>query len=273
MSSIDPQAKRQRKEPSWRVGFVDPNNTLDDDPITQQLLALQQLSQKQQAQAQGQRQQQQQQQATSSEPSSSGSSDEESDPESHEDPPRVLDVRPVDANKVEVVVERGGRRYRGVMERKELPPGVGVPIPLTPEELASITAASGHGESSSSSSLCALCNTKLNATPVVGMSDDKVGAYVKVRVTSNWTARVHLQCAAWCPEVMEDPCHLGYYHHMGTAVRRGRQLRCHVCKERGATVGCFQEGCPSVYHLTCAVDAGCSFDEETQEVWCPEHIH
>ncbi|KAG2442736.1 hypothetical protein HXX76_002818 [Chlamydomonas incerta] len=259
MASIEPQAKRQRKEPSWRVGFVDPNQVKDDPPTVQQLLALQQAGTKQ-----GQRQQQ-----ASPDASSSGSSDEESDPGNDEEPPRVLDVRPVDVNKVEVVVERDGRRYRGVMERKGLPPGVGVPIPITPEELASMTAANGHGENSSS--LCALCNTKLNCTPVVGMSDDKVGAYVKVRVTANWTARVHLQCAVWCPEVVEDPCHLGYYHHMGTAVRRGRQLRCLVCKERGATVGCFQEGCPSVYHLTCAVNAGCAFDEETQEVWCKAH--
>ena len=190
-----------------------------------------------------------------------------------------------------------------------------------------------------------------------GMSADKVGKYVKVRITSNWTARVHMQCAVWCPEVVEDPFHPGYLvrghrqgntlcmsvymcvgggapgwvgccalakwdgsrchggqgvggwgpggargianilqkpwrtntrvrefqgdfigfwlkahswnvqccvggagspttfeacnshvarvstgaqHHMGPAVRRGRQLRCHVCKNRGATVGCFQ---------------------------------
>ncbi|PNW85170.1 hypothetical protein CHLRE_03g174600v5 [Chlamydomonas reinhardtii] len=271
MASIEPHAKRQRKEPSWRAEFVDPDQVkdgtliADEDPTAQQLVALQQLGQKQ-GQGQGQ-----QHKRGSTGPASSASSDEGSDPGTSEEPPRVLDVRPLDANKVEVVVERDGRRYRGVMERKELPHSVGVPVPITPEELESITAMVAHGENGTS--LCGLCNTKLECTPVRGMSADKVGKYVKVRITSNWTARVHMQCAVWCPEVVEDPFHPGYLHHMGPAVRRGRQLRCHVCKNRGATVGCFQEGCPSVYHLTCAVKAGCAFNEETQEVWCPAHTH
>eukprot|EP00198_Chlamydomonas_reinhardtii_P013947 XP_001703284.1 hypothetical protein CHLREDRAFT_205516 [Chlamydomonas reinhardtii] len=166
MASIEPHAKRQRKEPSWRAEFVDPDQVkdgtliADEDPTAQQLVALQQLGQKQ-GQGQGQ-----QHKRGSTGPASSASSDEGSDPGTSEEPPRVLDVRPLDANKVEVVVERDGRRYRGVMERKELPHSVGVPVPITPEELESITAMVAHGENGTS--LCGLCNTKLECTPVRG---------------------------------------------------------------------------------------------------------
>ena len=131
MASIEPHAKRQRKEPSWRAEFVDPDQVkdgtliADEDPTAQQLVALQQLGQKQ-GQGQGQ-----QHKRGSTGPASSASSDEGSDPGTSEEPPRVLDVRPLDANKVEVVVERDGRRYRGVMERKELPHSVGVPVPVS----------------------------------------------------------------------------------------------------------------------------------------------
>ncbi len=93
-----------------------------------------------------------------------------------------------------------------------------------------------------------------------GISEDKAGLFARVRITTNWTARVHQQCAVWCPECKEDAALPNYYHYLGPAVRRGRALRCSRCTERGATVGCFAEGCPAVYHLPCAVDNGCLFN-------------
>lgn len=96
--------------------------------------------------------------------------------------------------------------------------------------------------------------------PPQGISEDKAGLFARVRITTNWTARVHQQCAVWCPECKEDTALPNYYHYLGPAVRRGRALRCSRCTERGATVGCFAEGCPAVYHLPCAVDNGCLFN-------------
>jgi hypothetical protein len=35
-------------------------------------------------------------------------------------------------------------------------------------------------------------------------------------------------------------------------VRRGRMIRCRVCGEKGATLGCHKATCRSSYHLPCA---------------------
>ncbi|GFR41132.1 hypothetical protein Agub_g1780 [Astrephomene gubernaculifera] len=244
----EPAAKRQRKEPAWKAGFIDPNKLKEyKDGIAVLPSVVDEDGARQPA---------------SSSPSGGGA-------DAYPGGPQLLQARAVDHNRVEVVVEHNGRRYRGLMDRTGMPQGVGVAIRVTREELASIAAAPPHGENPNN--MCALCNTPLEHPPVFGISDDKADAYMKVRITSNWTARVHMQCAVWCPECKEDPLFPGYYHHMGPAVRRGRALRCRTCRERGATVGCFQEGCPAVYHLTCAVGVQCQFDESTMEVWCPSH--
>ncbi|GIL42694.1 hypothetical protein Vafri_633 [Volvox africanus] len=250
--AAEPPTKRQRKEPAWKAGFVDPSKWKDlKDGLVAPLVV---------REIDGQ----QVQPAANASPSGTGGGEEEG-------ASQILSCRPIDFNCVEVTVLHKGRRYRGILERTALPPGIGVSTQATKEELAAIASAPPHGENPSN--MCALCNTALDIPPVHGISDDDSGTYIKVRITSNWTARVHLQCAVWCPECKEDPFVPGYFHHMGPAVRRGRALRCKDCKQRGATVGCFQEGCPAVYHLTCAVNAGCAFNEKTMEVWCPQHIH
>jgi len=56
------------------------------------------------------------------------------------------------------------------------------------------------------------------------------------------------------------------------AVRRGRQLSCSVCGQKGATVGCRLDWCPKTYHLHCAAGGGCEF--QTDGSWvvsCPAH--
>ncbi|KAG2500006.1 hypothetical protein HYH03_002288 [Edaphochlamys debaryana] len=248
-----PAPKRQRKEPVWKAGFVDPF-----DKVNLRSVHGGRLVQEGDDEPAGH---------TGGGGDSPGASAEGDQCDSG---PQLLNQRLLDNNTLEITVLHKGLRYRGVLERTGLPPGVGVAAPVTKDELSSIAAAPPHGENPNNQ--CALCNTPLEHSPVMGISDDKAGVYVKVRVTSNWTARVHLQCAVWCPECVEDPSIPGFYHHMGPAVRRGRALRCHCCKERGATVGCFQDGCPAVYHLTCAVNVGCAFDESSLEVWCPAHL-
>ncbi|KXZ56543.1 hypothetical protein GPECTOR_1g488 [Gonium pectorale] len=240
----EPTAKRQRKEPGWKAAFVDPHKVKELKNGTVVHLDV----------------------GTGQHPSTTSSPGAITVEEKAE----VLDTRILDNSHVELLIMHKGRRYRGVVERIAMPQGVGVSTRVTREELDAIAVAPPHGENPSN--MCALCNTALEVSPVQGISDEKAGVYVKVRITANWTARVHLQCAVWCPEVKEDPFVPGYYHHLGPAVRRGRALRCRTCKERGATVGCFQEGCPSVYHLTCAVNCGCAFNERTMEVWCPMHL-
>lgn len=247
MGEPGPPAKRQRKPPAWAEEFLDPTKPLST--LLPEAAAAQAPADVGQGQAYD-----------------GADGFEEGLPEE----PQVVAVTALEnSGRVEVLVEHQGRRYKGTMERTALPHGVGVPLPATREELLASAAAPVHGENPNMT--CALCNLPLDEVPVQGISEDKAGLFARVRITTNWTARVHQQCAVWCPECKEDTALPNYYHYLGPAVRRGRALRCSRCTERGATVGCFAEGCPAVYHLPCAVDNGCLFNERTYEVWCPEH--
>ncbi|GIL42696.1 hypothetical protein Vafri_633 [Volvox africanus] len=188
--AAEPPTKRQRKEPAWKAGFVDPSKWKDlKDGLVAPLVV---------REIDGQ----QVQPAANASPSGTGGGEEEG-------ASQILSCRPIDFNCVEVTVLHKGRRYRGILERTALPPGIGVSTQATKEELAAIASAPPHGENPSN--MCALCNTALDIPPVHGISDDDSGTYIKVRITSNWTARVHLQCAVWCPECKEDPFVPGYF--------------------------------------------------------------
>ena len=45
---------------------------------------------------------------------------------------------------------------------------------------------------------------------------------------------------------------------MADAVRRGRMLRCKVCGEKGATMGCVLKTCKKSFHLPCARASQCA---------------
>lgn len=56
------------------------------------------------------------------------------------------------------------------------------------------------------------------------------------------------------------------------ALRRGRMLRCKVCNERGATLGCLKKTCRASYHLSCARQHNCLLHIDPYVVACPEHV-
>lgn len=41
------------------------------------------------------------------------------------------------------------------------------------------------------------------------------------------------------------------------AVRRGRMIKCKLCGEKGATLGCHKRSCRASFHLPCAREHGC----------------
>ena len=47
-------------------------------------------------------------------------------------------------------------------------------------------------------------------------------------------------------------------HCVADAVRRGRMLRCKVCGEKGATMGCVLKTCKKSFHLPCARATHCA---------------
>ncbi|GIL42697.1 hypothetical protein Vafri_633 [Volvox africanus] len=105
--AAEPPTKRQRKEPAWKAGFVDPSKWKDlKDGLVAPLVV---------REIDGQ----QVQPAANASPSGTGGGEEEG-------ASQILSCRPIDFNCVEVTVLHKGRRYRGILERTALPPGIGV---------------------------------------------------------------------------------------------------------------------------------------------------
>jgi hypothetical protein len=79
---------------------------------------------------------------------------------------------------------------------------------------------------------------------------------------------IHVNCALWSADVTED--WFGTLLHVPQAIERGKQLRCNLCGDRGATVGCHIGSCDRVYHFHCALSSGCGL-YTNREVLCAVH--
>ncbi|KAK9808673.1 hypothetical protein WJX72_001750 [[Myrmecia] bisecta] len=108
---------------------------------------------------------------------------------------------------------------------------------------------------------CALChrgvepgvpNTASVASP--GRKGQGLGGLVLLRVSAIQHAWVHDQCAWWSPEVYGRE---GKLYGVPEAVRRGRMIKCRVCGQKGATLGCHMRNCRPSFHLPCARENGC----------------
>ncbi|GAB4823708.1 hypothetical protein N2152v2_010754 [Parachlorella kessleri] len=125
---------------------------------------------------------------------------------------------------------------------------------------------------------CALCRlTDTDDVPEEdvgpgGRAQVGLGGLILVRVSAVSNAWVHEQCAAWSPEVAENILGSGQLDSLKDAVRRGRMIRCRVCGEKGATLGCHKATCRSSYHLHCARRQRCLLQVEPYRVACPNHV-
>ncbi|KAL5494454.1 hypothetical protein EMCRGX_G015790 [Ephydatia muelleri] len=79
---------------------------------------------------------------------------------------------------------------------------------------------------------------------------------------------VHTNCAIWSAEAYEE--FSGVLRCLHTAASRGLRLRCDICHELGATVGCCTSWCTANFHFQCAREGGCVF-LKTKELFCKEH--
>ena len=57
----------------------------------------------------------------------------------------------------------------------------------------------------------------------------------------------------------------GKPENVGAAVRRGRQLKCKDCGDKGATLGCHVRSCHASWHLPCARASHCRLEVRMQE--------
>uniref|UniRef100_A0A2C9L3I8 PHD-type domain-containing protein n=1 Tax=Biomphalaria glabrata TaxID=6526 RepID=A0A2C9L3I8_BIOGL len=79
---------------------------------------------------------------------------------------------------------------------------------------------------------------------------------------------IHINCALWSAEVFES--HDGSLQNVQDAVSRGRKLKCDLCQQVGATVGCCAANCRANYHFMCAKKDKCIFLAD-QTIFCKAH--
>ncbi|KAF9921811.1 hypothetical protein FBU30_008125 [Linnemannia zychae] len=117
--------------------------------------------------------------------------------------------------------------------------------------------------------VCAFCNddgtTKdhfIGPQPFLMASTNKYGDTKK---RSFWA---HDACARHSPEVIQAKD--GSWYNVTMAMRRGRSVKCTVCREKGATIGCFDPKCGRSFHVPCT-NKPMSHFEDGVIFWCPQH--
>lgn len=78
----------------------------------------------------------------------------------------------------------------------------------------------------------------------------------------------HANCALWSSEVFEEID--GSLQNVQLALSRGKLVRCVVCNEKGASVGCCYRNCVKTYHFQCGRKVFCVFNEN-KTVYCNNH--
>lgn len=79
----------------------------------------------------------------------------------------------------------------------------------------------------------------------------------------------HINCAMWSAEVFEEID--GSLQNVHSAISRGRLIKCSLCGNKGATVGCNVKSCGEHYHFPCARASNCTF-MKNKTFYCPQHI-
>uniref|UniRef100_A0A673W8I9 Transcription factor 20-like n=1 Tax=Salmo trutta TaxID=8032 RepID=A0A673W8I9_SALTR len=79
---------------------------------------------------------------------------------------------------------------------------------------------------------------------------------------------IHEDCGIWSTGVFLVK---GKLYGLEEAVRFAQETVCSTCLAAGATMGCFQKGCPNKYHYSCAAQSGCVLNEENFSMRCPKH--
>ncbi|XP_047130948.1 uncharacterized protein LOC100210554 isoform X1 [Hydra vulgaris] len=79
---------------------------------------------------------------------------------------------------------------------------------------------------------------------------------------------VHVNCALWSAEVYEDE--EGRLKHVYEAIKRGNKIKCDLCDQLGASVGCCYQKCPKSYHFICAKQNQVIFLDD-KKIYCNAH--
>ncbi|KAI8090612.1 hypothetical protein BDF21DRAFT_460039 [Thamnidium elegans] len=118
--------------------------------------------------------------------------------------------------------------------------------------------------------VCAFCNDDDDTSDDLGQF---IGPFVIATFNKNGVEKkrsfwAHDACARYSPEVFCTP--EGKWYNVTLALRRGRGMRCHGCKEKGATIGCFESKCNKSFHLPCS-QKPVSYFKSGVIFWCGIH--
>ncbi|KAF9583661.1 hypothetical protein BGW38_008918 [Lunasporangiospora selenospora] len=117
--------------------------------------------------------------------------------------------------------------------------------------------------------VCAFCNDDgmangqfIGPYPFMMTSTNRYGAEKRKHFWS------HDSCARYSPEVIQAKD--GSWYNVTTAMKRGRSVKCTSCKEKGATIGCFEPKCHRSFHVPCTGKPKSHY-EDGVIFWCPQH--
>ncbi|XP_051878182.1 transcription factor 20 [Pristis pectinata] len=79
---------------------------------------------------------------------------------------------------------------------------------------------------------------------------------------------LHGACAVWTSGVYLAA---GKLYGLQEAVEMASEMRCSMCEQTGATLGCYTKGCNQKYHYICAIESGCQLSEENFSMKCSKH--
>ncbi|KAI7898479.1 uncharacterized protein BX663DRAFT_555836 [Cokeromyces recurvatus] len=118
--------------------------------------------------------------------------------------------------------------------------------------------------------VCAFCNDDDDTSEELGSF---IGPFIIATFNKNGIEKkrsfwAHDACARYSPEVFCTP--EGKWYNVTLALRRGRGMRCHNCKEKGATIGCFESKCSRSFHLPCT-QKPVSYFKNGVIFWCGIH--
>ncbi|KAG2182854.1 hypothetical protein INT44_005835 [Umbelopsis vinacea] len=117
--------------------------------------------------------------------------------------------------------------------------------------------------------ICALCNDDDTSADLGGF----VGPFIietfnkrgEEKRKSFW---IHDACGRYSPEVVVTKENKWY--NVTIALRRGRGVKCAACKEKGATIGCFDGDCNKSFHIPCTRKP-INYFKKGVIFWCPGH--
>ncbi len=79
---------------------------------------------------------------------------------------------------------------------------------------------------------------------------------------------IHFYCALYSPRTWFTGVK---WHNVMKEVSRSSSLVCCYCKQRGATIGCYEDRCNVVMHFPCAVRNGYRIFRYSHAFLCPDH--